>query len=153
LTFFAPFKQYTFAPNTMLGKGPLKQDFELLPLVEQDSAFSRSSVCVTSGRSSVFSRNNDDDSLKRNKTCREDSLFQGWRFTLFLAFVSSLVVLFFNLGFLIYAATHPTDGDRRVLYDGECDKAETISTGFHVLINFLSTALLSASNFGMVILP
>ncbi|CAG8930226.1 unnamed protein product [Penicillium salamii] len=76
-------------------------------------------------------------------------LFKGWRFTIFLAFVSSLVVLFFNAGFLIYTATHPHHGDKRVLYDGDCHKATWINTGIHLLINALSTILLGASNFGM----
>jgi hypothetical protein len=36
------------------------------------------------------------------------------------------------------------------LYQGECDKVQHLDIGFHLLINMLSTTLLSASNFGMV---
>lgn len=94
------------------------------------------------------------------------SQFQGWKFTAFLAFLTSLIVLSFNVGFLLYTITHPWQEDRalypvqyeneynnqrnKVVYEGDCDKVHRFSIGLHLLINLLSTALLSASNFGMV---
>jgi hypothetical protein len=70
------------------------------------------------------------------------------------------------VGFLLYTAKHPRQDDialypveyqneyyhRRntVLFEGDCDKVHHLSIGFHLLVNLLSTALLSASNFGMV---
>lgn len=96
--------------------------------------------------------------------------FEGWKFTIFAAFTASLIVLFFNLGFLLYCVTHPkhdtvdlyptTEQDAyrakikrqigTILFEGNCDEVHRLSTGFHLLINVLSTTLLSASNFGMV---
>jgi len=96
--------------------------------------------------------------------------FEGWKFTIFGAFIASLVVLFFNVGFLLYCVTHPkhdavdlypiADQDTyrakikhqisTLLFEGNCDKVHHLSIGFHLLINVLSTTLLSASNFGMV---
>lgn len=101
---------------------------------------------------------------------RYGSRFEGWKFTIFLAFVTSLIVLLFNVGFLLYTAVYPRRDDldlypteyqeaysrgdlhraNTVLYEGDCAKVHRLSTGFHLLVNFLSTALLSASNFGMV---
>lgn len=96
--------------------------------------------------------------------------FKGWKFTILCAFIACLVVLFFNVGFLLYCVTHPKhdsidlysvknqDAYREtikhqlstILYEGDCDTVHRLSIGFHLLINVLSTALLSASNFGMV---
>lgn len=77
--------------------------------------------------------------------------FEGWRKTLFLGSVASIVVLVFNLGFVIWAVQHRTLNDGRgVLYEGQCKKAKNMSTAFHLAINILATVLLSASNYGMV---
>ncbi|KAJ5902092.1 hypothetical protein N7495_002620, partial [Penicillium taxi] len=71
--------------------------------------------------------------------------FEGWKGSMFWAFVASLVVLVFNIGFLLYTA-HRKD---TVLFKGDCEKVHNISIGFHLLINILGTAVLGASNFGM----
>lgn len=78
------------------------------------------------------------------------SLFKGWKFTLFLALMSSLVVLFFNVGLLIYASVNSQENGNTVIYHGDCHQTKRLNLAFHVLINALSTALLGASNFGMV---
>ncbi|KAL4889597.1 hypothetical protein BDV59DRAFT_210270, partial [Aspergillus ambiguus] len=84
------------------------------------------------------------------KPLRWGNRFNGWRFTIFLAFITSLVVLSLNLGFLLYTTTHHRqENEKGVLYQGDCVKVQHMSTGFHLLVNILSTALLSASNFGM----
>ncbi|KAJ5113732.1 hypothetical protein N7456_002266 [Penicillium angulare] len=77
--------------------------------------------------------------------------FHGWRFTLFLAFIAGLIVLFFNVGFLLYCFTHRENGQHlnTTLFEGDCNKSHSMDTWFHLAINVLSTALLSASNFGM----
>jgi hypothetical protein len=75
--------------------------------------------------------------------------FEGWKFTIFLAFLASLTVLFFNIGFVLYSRTHGGQTNT-VLYKGDCGKVHRLNIGFHLLINVLSTALLGASNFGMV---
>lgn len=79
---------------------------------------------------------------------KSKALFEGWKFTIFLAFTASVVVLLFNLAFLIYTASQ--QGKDPSLSRGDCDKVHNVSTGFHWVINSLSTLLLAASNFGMV---
>lgn len=75
----------------------------------------------------------------------------GWKFTVFLAFIASLVVLCFNLGFLLWAIIRDQlKHYQGTLYEGDCDQVQKISTGFHLLINLLSTILLGSSNYGMV---
>jgi len=138
----------------MSNRHSLSEDIELLP----SSHTNQSLECFIDNQleeeSSKGSETQSSDHEAQTKPSvfqrRGAALFKGWKFTLFLAFISSLVVLFFNVGFLLYAATHPIQGDNRALYDGDCHKAKYLSTGMHVVINVLSTVLLSASNFGMV---
>lgn len=84
------------------------------------------------------------------KKRRRNVLFEGWKFTVFLAFIASLIVLFFNVGFVLYSTTHNDGKANTTLYEGNCEKVHRLSIGFHLLINTLSTVLLGASNFGMV---
>lgn len=84
------------------------------------------------------------------KKRRSNVLFEGWKFTIFLAFIASLIVLFFNVGFVFYSTTHNSGKANTTLYEGDCEKVHRLSIGFHLLINTLSTVLLGASNFGMV---
>lgn len=77
-------------------------------------------------------------------------LFQGWKFTLFLAFTASAMVLLFNFAFLIFTATRTQQGKDAALSRGDCERVHQLSTGYHWIINVLSTILLAASNFGMV---
>jgi len=90
----------------------------------------------------------EEDSRKFGRQSR--GLFEGWKFTAFLAFMSSVVVLFFNAGFLIYSAAGTRDGSGMTLAKGDCKRVQYLSTALHWLINVLGTVLLSASNFGMV---
>ncbi|KAL4796123.1 hypothetical protein BDV19DRAFT_361546 [Aspergillus venezuelensis] len=74
----------------------------------------------------------------------------GWKFTLSLASAACIVVLAFNLGFLLWVVPrHRLKDDRGILYEGDCDRVKRLSTGLHLLINVLSTVLLGASNYGM----
>ncbi|KAJ5951286.1 uncharacterized protein N7479_009699 [Penicillium vulpinum] len=76
--------------------------------------------------------------------------FQGWKFTIFLACMTSLIVFLFNLIFMLYTISHDRQDDTvGILYEGDCKKVHHLDLGFHLLINVLSTALVSASNFGM----
>lgn len=82
-----------------------------------------------------------------------------WKISLLIAAITSIIVLFFNLGFVLWAISHrglddkDEDGGRGrgTLYFGQCDQARNISVGFHLVINVLATALLSASNYAMVV--
>ncbi|KAJ5210104.1 hypothetical protein N7491_009916 [Penicillium cf. griseofulvum] len=155
--------------RNVLGRG-----IELLPIPSRLKSAYHLLQGVSSRASEGRPRQNSSDdeeaqsNLKRS-VFRYGSRFEGWKFTIFLAFVTSLIVLLFNVGFLLYTAAHPQRDDielypteyqyaysrgelhsaNTVLYEGDCAKVHRLSTGFHLLVNFLSTALLSASNFGM----
>ncbi|KAL4966624.1 uncharacterized protein BDV14DRAFT_207919 [Aspergillus stella-maris] len=77
--------------------------------------------------------------------------FGGWQATLYLGSIASFTVLIMNLSMVLWAYlrhTEPGQG-KNVLYEGDCDRSKALSSGVHFLINALSTALLSASNFAM----
>ncbi|KAF9890173.1 hypothetical protein FE257_006334 [Aspergillus nanangensis] len=77
--------------------------------------------------------------------------FAGWRGSLLLGCVTSVVVLCLNLGFAGWAAQHHHLHDNQgTLYEGDCTIVRNAGIGFHLVINILSTALLSASNYCMV---
>lgn len=77
--------------------------------------------------------------------------FTGWRLTLLLASLTSIAVLAFNLGFILWAAKrHHLQNNQGVLYEGDCDVVRKGNIAFHLGINILGTALLAASNYCMV---
>ena len=79
--------------------------------------------------------------------------FAGWRRTLLVGCVISVVVHVFNLGFALWAVQHRhVQNGQGVLYAGDCKKVRNAGIGFHLMINILSTALLGASNYCMVCL-
>ncbi|KAL4748930.1 hypothetical protein BDW72DRAFT_195371 [Aspergillus terricola var. indicus] len=73
----------------------------------------------------------------------------GWKATLYLGSATSFTVLILNLAMVCWASFRHSDLDQSVLYSGNCDRAKELGTCVHLLINVLSTFLLSASNFGM----
>ncbi|KAE8162407.1 hypothetical protein BDV40DRAFT_288545 [Aspergillus tamarii] len=81
---------------------------------------------------------------------RKKRTTENWKRSLYLGALSSVIVLLFNVSFVAWAVSHHdlTD-DRGVLYTGECTKAKRMSTGIHLVINILSTALLCASSYTM----
>ena len=73
---------------------------------------------------------------------------KGWRLTALLGFLTTLVVLIVNTTVLIwYEVAAPFNGGVKVLFSGDCKKAESISTWSHLAINAFSTLLLASSNF------
>ncbi|KAM5481355.1 hypothetical protein McanCB56680_004255 [Microsporum canis] len=87
----------------------------------------------------------DDDNERKCKRWLE-----GWRITLFMASCTGILVLSFNLGFLLWALPrHNLRNGRGVLYDGDCDRVHGLSIGLHLVINIFSTLLLSSSNYTM----
>lgn len=89
--------------------------------------------------------------VHRSLLTRITEWYSGWRFTLALASLASVIVLAFNLGFVIWAAVHHTvEKGRGTLHEGNCEKVQHMSTGLHFAINILSTSLLGASNYCMV---
>lgn len=75
----------------------------------------------------------------------------GWRSTARLAAAAALLTLTVNLGATIWAASNALSpaGMLRRVYQGDCRKIETINTWVHLVINLLSTVLLSGSNYCM----
>ncbi|KAF2439612.1 hypothetical protein P171DRAFT_525453 [Karstenula rhodostoma CBS 690.94] len=69
----------------------------------------------------------------------------GWRFGAINGAFSSSIVFFINLIVTILFSSHKNG----VLFDGDCDRASKLNTGLHLLINILSTVLLSSSNYCM----
>ncbi|KAF7628540.1 hypothetical protein COH20_008273 [Aspergillus flavus] len=79
--------------------------------------------------------------------------FAGWRRTLLVGCVISVVVHVFNLGFALWAVQHRhVQNGQGVLYAGDCKKVRNAGIGFHLMINILRTALLGASNYCMQVL-
>jgi hypothetical protein len=76
--------------------------------------------------------------------------FSGWRGGFILAVAGSSLVLLFNIVIAIVAAAagKPQDGIATI-YTGDCDFASRLSSGLHILINILSSALLGASSYCM----
>lgn len=76
--------------------------------------------------------------------------FQGWHFGVSLSAWTASSVLLLNVIFTIAAATHfgTTDGVGTA-YDGSCDYVNHVTTWVHLVINALSSLLLSASNYTM----
>ena len=76
---------------------------------------------------------------------------QGWRFSVTCGAVLASLVFLLNLITTVYVQLkHGDDEDRRnVIFDGDCDDAKKLNTLVHLLINALSTVLLSTSNYAM----
>ncbi|KAL3463519.1 hypothetical protein BJX64DRAFT_276406 [Aspergillus heterothallicus] len=92
-----------------------------------------------------------DDHNKTETDPKEQSpagRFGGWKGTLLLGSITTVIVFILNLVMVLWATLHHSDA-KSVLYSGHCDRVKNISAGVHFLINILSTLLLSASNFAM----
>lgn len=79
---------------------------------------------------------------------------RDWRYGLWAGFYGSLAVLASNIALLLYGAlTHDgiVDGISTVA-QGDTVFVSRMSTAYHVLINVLSTILLTSSNYAMQIL-
>lgn len=74
--------------------------------------------------------------------------FSGWRFAVIQFAAWASIVFFINLFATIWVSTtmKKTGGN---LSEGDCGRVKNLNRGFHVLINVLSTVLLSGSNYCM----
>ncbi|RDW86954.1 uncharacterized protein DSM5745_03596 [Aspergillus mulundensis] len=86
---------------------------------------------------------------RRDRRCGGIWGVGGWKMTLYLGSITSFTVLVLNVVMVCWANFRRSDEGHSVLYSGDCGRAKEIGTGVHVLINALSTLLLSASNFAM----
>ena len=77
-----------------------------------------------------------------------------WRRTLVFWLTGSVIVFVAQLSFTLWAYLRAPNDDltmyyNRNLYEGRCSVAKSINTGAHLLINILSTLLLSGGNYCM----
>jgi len=75
-----------------------------------------------------------------------DTFTRGWRFGALNCAIAASIVFLINLIATIAWATNTDSG---VLFRGDCDRARKINAVLHVIINLLSTILLSSSNYAM----
>jgi len=77
----------------------------------------------------------------------------GWRFGILTGTILAFLTLIINTALVgATAARKETvrySGNGKALYEGDCDKVRGLNLGIHLIINLLSTVLLSASNYGM----
>ena len=76
--------------------------------------------------------------------------YTGWHTGVLASATSVVAVLIINVSLTIYVATNPEyrmEYSIRTLYRGSCDKSRTIGLWLHLVINTLSTLLLSGSNY------
>ena len=80
--------------------------------------------------------------------------YTGWHTGVLACATCVLVVLFINIGVAIYVAIYAArnteykiESGSRILYTGSCDKSKMIGLWLHLVINALSTLLLSGSNY------
>ncbi|KAJ5355111.1 uncharacterized protein N7496_012323 [Penicillium cataractarum] len=65
----------------------------------------------------------------------------------------TIVFLAINISTTVWATIrYDIKGDTGTVFQGSCTKANRLNSGFHLVINILSTAVLGASNFSMQIL-
>jgi hypothetical protein len=77
-----------------------------------------------------------------------------WRFGLFAGMYASAIVLAMNIAFLLYGVFNHDgvkDGIATIM-QGDMKSVSYTSTSLHVLINILSTTLLTSSNYAMQVL-
>lgn len=74
--------------------------------------------------------------------------FIGWRLGVVLVASCASVVFVINLAFTI-VGMRTYDTKRGILVEGECGSVKSLNKQFHLLINVLSTILLSGSNYCM----
>ncbi|BCS26984.1 uncharacterized protein APUU_60032A [Aspergillus puulaauensis] len=75
---------------------------------------------------------------------------RNWKVALINGAIASVIVLFFNLGFVLWAIRrYELEDGHGTIYTGHCEKARRISVWFHLVINVLGTLLLGASNYAM----
>ena len=122
----------------------------LTPTADRDKFLSTSDSTALIDRGQdggIDERSHASDSWPRTKN---HLLSTGWRRGVTTAAITTSIVFLINLGITIWAATRQgTSGGVGILYHGACTNSRQINTVLHLLINTLSTLLLSASNYTM----
>lgn len=113
---------------------PLCSDIELNDSSAKDAARDDNSIACSKEQFWIFT---DPRPLRK-----------GWRFGVFLGFLTCLCVLLLNLTLTIWASTQSKNNSGHI-FQGSCAAAKRYNMGLHVVINVLSTLLLGASNYCM----
>ena len=77
---------------------------------------------------------------------------KGWRSGVIRCAISASVVFIINISTIAWLSSRHGLGDeggRQTLYQGSCETAKRLNIGIHLVINILSTVLLSSSNYCM----
>lgn len=86
---------------------------------------------------------------------KDKGRFSGFRVSLTIFSFAALLVLAANIGISIYCVRQygnkPTTSFKPV-YTGDCKKTKQLNTVVHLIINILSSVLLTGSNFSMQVL-
>jgi hypothetical protein len=135
-----------------------------IQLLKRATAYHRAPTAEFTEMHTLTARSNDDISVEQSKSRPEEATltstgrvtsvqryrrrFSGWRFGVLNFAFWALAVFLVNLIVTIWGSiTHKaTDG---VLSEGDCERIKTLNSGVHILINVLSTIMLSGSNYCM----
>jgi hypothetical protein len=86
-------------------------------------------------------------------TSWKDRNLRGWRLGIFTGIILAASVFLINITIAIFAIVqlhgHVDQNNQIELFEGDCEYVRKLNIGAHVVINFLSTALLGASNYAM----
>jgi hypothetical protein len=101
---------------------------------------------------------NESDDLDRNQLPfhpRKQRFLAGWRLCVFLSLIGTTLVCVFNVAITLWVwkggQSKIKDGVG-TLFEGSCKKARSMNVWIHLLVNVISTVLLSASNYCMQII-
>jgi hypothetical protein len=91
---------------------------------------------------------------KQNETKKR---LPEWKRTVAIWLAAATAAFVVNFVFLVYFYAHGTSDDlmlpySRNLYEGSCSTSHSINTGLHLLVNILSTLLVTGSNYCMQIM-
>jgi hypothetical protein len=101
---------------------------------------------------------NDPDDLDSNPLPlhpRKQKFLAGWRLCVFLSLIGITLVCVLNVSITLWVwkgGQSTIHGDMGTLFEGSCKKARRMNVWIHLLINVISTLLLSASNYCMQII-
>lgn len=85
-------------------------------------------------------------SVKSSPLRRYSNRFSGWRFGVLNFAICACIVLIINMVVSIWGSV---GYKHQVLAEGDCGHIKSLNSALHVLINILSTILLSGSNYCM----
>ena len=108
------------------------------------------SVLADASDTLLLKRQRNSDLEPRKKSRNILRRFQGWRMGAILCASATATVLLINIIFVVVIpAVYGAQSGLTTIQEGSCSKSKHLDTWLHLLINILSTVLLSASNYCM----